>query len=151
MDLITKNRIVGYKKNYNLKKSLFIMKCFIVFLLMGTLQGFANVSYSQSMKFSMDLKNSTIEEVLSFIEQKSSFYFTYNVEQINSSRRVSVSVKDKTVTEILDQLFAKENIGYSINDTHIVLFKKQVNISRPNQNGKRISGIVKDNNGEPVI
>lgn len=151
MDLITKKRIVGYKKNYNLKKSLFIMKCFIVFLLMGTLQGFANVSYSQSMKFSMDLKNSTIEEVLSFIEQKSSFYFTYNVEQINSSRRVSVSVKDKTVTEILDQLFAKENIGYSINDTHIVLFKKQVNTSQPNQNGKRISGIVKDNKGEPVI
>jgi len=151
MDLITKKRIVAYKKNYNLKKSLFIMKCLIVFLLLGTLQGFANVSYSQSMKFSMDLKNSTIEEVLSFIEQKSSFYFTYNVEQINSSRRVSVSVKDKTVTEILDQLFAKENIGYSINDTHIVLFKKQVNTSQPNQNGKRISGIVKDNKGEPVI
>ena len=57
--------------------------------------------------------------------------------------------KDKTVPEVLDELFAKENIHYVINDKHIALYKgneRQVAL----QAKKDIKGVVTDKNGEPI-
>ena len=99
------------------------MRCVILFILLGTLQSFANLSYSQSVKLSLNMENTTVQEVLTTIEQKSGFYFTYNLEQVKVTRKVTVNFKDKTVPEVLDELFAKENIHYVINDKHIALYK----------------------------
>ena len=57
------------------------------------------------------------------MNKKSGFYFTYNLEQVKVTRKVTVNFKDKTVPEVLDELFAKENIHYVINDKHIALYK----------------------------
>lgn len=127
------------------------MRCILFFLLLGTIQITASVTYSQSTKLSMSLENVPIQEVLSIIEQKSSFYFTYNVNQINTQRKVSIIVKEKTVAEILNQLFEKDGIRYQINDTHIVLYK--TDDAGINQNGDviRVTGTVIDQNGEIIV
>ena len=125
------------------------MRCVILFILLGTLQSFANLSYSQSVKLSLNMENTTVQEVLTTIEQKSGFYFTYNLEQVKVTRKVTVNFKDKTVPEVLDELFAKENIHYVINDKHIALYKgneRQVAL----QAKKDIKGVVTDKNGEPI-
>lgn len=125
------------------------MRGVILFILLGTLQSFANLSYSQSVKLSLNMENTTVQEVLATIEQKSGFYFTYNLEQVKVTRKVSVNFKDKTVPEVLDELFAKENIHYVINDKHIALYKgneRQVVL----QTKKEIKGVVTDKNGEPI-
>lgn len=151
MNFIKKNRSCGWSKSPWLRKSLFIMRCILLFLLVGTLQITANVTYSQSVKLSLEVKNATLQEVLSVIEQKSAFYFTYNLKQIHADRRVSVKVKDEPVTRILDELFAGENIRYVIDDKHIVLYKAdEKNIPRSVQQTKTITGIVTDANGEPI-
>ena len=83
------------------------------------------------------------------MNKKSGFYFTYNLEQVKVTRKVTVNFKDKTVPEVLDELFAKENIHYVINDKHIALYKgndKQVVL----QAKKDIKGVVTDKNGEPI-
>ena len=72
------------------------------------------------------------------MNKKSGFYFTYNLEQVKVTR-----------PEVLDELFAKENIHYVINDKHIALYKgndKQVVL----QAKKDIKGVVTDKNGEPI-
>lgn len=125
------------------------MRCVILFILLGTLQSFANLSYSQSVKLSLNMENTTIQEVLATIEQKSGFYFTYNLEQVKVTRKVTVNFKDKTIPEVLNELFAKENIHYVINDKHIALYKgneRQVTL----QTKKNIKGVVTDKNGEPI-
>lgn len=149
MDYIMKNAPCGVHKSSWLRKSLNIMKCVIVFLLLGTLQSFASLSYSQSVKLSLNMENATIQEVLSTIEQRSGFYFTYNLAQIKATRKVSVDFKDKTVAEVLDELFSKENIHYVISDKHIALYKgneKQIVLQ-----SKAITGVVTDKNGEPIL
>lgn len=83
------------------------------------------------------------------MNKKSGFYFTYNLEQVKVTRKVTVNFKDKTVPEVLDELFAKENIHYVINDKHIALYKgneRQVAL----QAKKDIKGVVTDKNGEPI-
>ncbi|MDR2919549.1 MAG: TonB-dependent receptor [Tannerella sp.] len=128
------------------------MRCLILFIVLGTLQSVANISYSQTVRLSLEMENTTVQEVLSIIEQKSSFYFTYNSKQINAARKVSIHVKDCFVTDVLDDLFAGGDIGYTINDKHIVLYKKdQTEKSAVSQQSKRITGVVTDANGEPII
>ena len=149
MHYIMKNTPCGVYKSSWLRKSLNIMRCVILFILLGTLQSFANLSYSQSVKLSLNMENTTVQEVLTTIEQKSGFYFTYNLEQVKVTRKVTVNFKDKTVPEVLDELFAKENIHYVINDKHIALYKgneRQVAL----QAKKDITGVVTDKNGEPI-
>ena len=144
MYYIMKNTPCGVYKSSWLRKSLNIMRCVILFILLGTLQSFANLSYSQSVKLSLNMENTTIQEVLATIEQKSGFYFTYNLEQVKVTRKVTVNFKDKTIPEVLNELFAKENIHYVINDKHIALYKgneRQVTL----QTKKNIKGVVTEN------
>lgn len=154
MKFIMKSMPCDIEKSSWLRKSLFIMRCILLFLLLGTMEIAASVAYSQSVKLSLNLENTSVQEVLSIIEQKSAFYFTYNVNQINTQRKVSIAVKNKTVTEILNQLFEKEGIKYQINDKHIVLYKADDTgkLFVANQHkGITISGVVRDSNGDPII
>lgn len=155
MNLIKRKRQILAGFDLFLPKSLLIMKCFVLILFIGTLQSFVTVNYAQTVRISLDMKNTPVKEILSAIEEKSEFYFTYNLNQVNVNRTASVSVKDKDVTEILSALFAKENINYKINDRHIVLYK----LDKKNGHGvpglpqttKKVSGVVMDESGVPVI
>lgn len=129
------------------------MRCLLLFVLFGTLPVFAEITYSQSARFSLDMENVTVQEVLSAIEQKSLYYFTYNMEQIDVHRKVSVNVNDKSITDVLAQLFSGENIKYDIDDKHIVLYKgssRNIALIKAQQM-RKITGTVKDDRGEPII
>ena len=152
MKFTMKNRSRGTDILRCPKKCLFIMRCMIFFLILGTLQSLASTSYSQSVRLSLKIENATVQEVLSNIEQESSFYFTYNSRQINANRKVSIKVKNRLITDILDDLFKGEDVNYTINDKHIVLFKEhQTGIASVQQQSNKITGVVTDPNGEPII
>ena len=57
MHYIMKNTPCGVYKSSWLRKSLNIMRCVILFILLGTLQSFANLSYSQSVKLSLNMED----------------------------------------------------------------------------------------------
>lgn len=129
------------------------MRCLLLFIFFGTLPMFAEITYSQSARFSLDMENTTVQEVLSVIEQKSLYYFTYNTEQINVNRKVSVKIDDKSITDVLNLLFKDENVKYDINDKHIVLYKgsnKNATLLKTQQ-ARKVAGTVKDQSGEPII
>lgn len=130
------------------------MRCILFFFLLGTLHSVANTAYSQSTKLSLHMNNVTVQEVLLEIERNSSFYFSYNTNQINATRKVSVDLEDKEVTDILDKLFSDKKIEYIIDDKHIILSKADGQSNLPQilqQEKKTITGTVTDEHGEPII
>lgn len=139
----------------NLKKLKIMAYLALMLLLVVPQSGLAQENDSHKMRISLDMKNATVKDVLSAIESKSKYYFTYNLNSVNVNRKTSIQVKDKEVTEILSILFAGENVKYKVNDKHIVLFlsEKQENNSRPakNSSARKITGKVKDEQGEPII
>jgi TonB-linked SusC/RagA family outer membrane protein len=154
MNLLMKDMLCA-EGAHRLRKSLLIMSAIGVFLLLGTIHSFADVTYSQSVKISLDMEKSTVHKILTAIEKKSSFYFTYNSKQINDQRKASIHAENLLVTEILDELFTGEGINYTINDKHIVLYKEAktlpVTQAASRQQSRRITGVVYDSTGEPVI
>ena len=97
------------------------------------------------------MENTTVHDVINAIEKKGEFYFTYNLNQINVNRKVSIKVENKTINQILDQLFSKSGIDYKIENRHIVLYKQAASEVEAVKQQKSINGIVADEQGEPII
>lgn len=70
MDNIMKCTPLGEQKSLWLRKTLLIMKFFVLFLLLGTIPCWAGVAYSQNVKMSLDMENTTVHDVINAIEKK---------------------------------------------------------------------------------
>jgi len=103
-------------------KWLLVMKL-TVFILLVTLVHVSASVYSQQTKLSVSLKEVSVKEVLKSIEEQSSFFFLYKNENIDVSRIVTVDIKDKSVENILDEIFKGTTITYEIVNRQIVLME----------------------------
>jgi len=128
-----------------------LLLCLIVFQLQ------AEDVYSQKTNISLEMKNTTIEKVLQTIEEKSDYHFLYNTKLVNVDRKVSVRVKDAAIADVLDKLFASEDVEYQVEGNQIILSPKEKvaelvsGVEFAQQQQKTITGKVTDTNGEPII
>ncbi len=117
-------------------------------------------SYSQSVKFNLNMKEVSIRDVFQKIEEQSEFIILFNEKSLNVDRKVNVTVKDGTVDQILDQIFEGKKDAYQIFDRQILISKINEISKIPLSNGqnmevqqlqtKRLTGTVFDNEGLPV-
>ncbi len=136
-----------------LTKLIRIMKLTLFLLFFTVAQVLAVSSYSQVTKLSLNLKNTTVKDVLLEIEENSEFYFLYSNKLIDVERRVDVKIDNKRVENILDEIFEGEPVVYSINDRQIILSPEDMvvnNAAGISQQSKKLSGTVKSEDGEPL-
>ncbi|MFV0593926.1 MAG: TonB-dependent receptor [Draconibacterium sp.] len=127
------------------------MKPTIFLLLISVASIFASNSYSQSTMLNLNMKNSTVKEVLLNIEEQSEFYFMYSEKFVDVNRKVSIEVSNKKIEEVLDKLFYGTDIGFKVKDHFILLTTPKVSIEAlVEQDQKRVSGKVTSENGEPL-
>ena len=138
------------------KSKLFrMMKITVIVFLVLISQAFAIDSYSQRTRLSLDLNDVTVREVLNQIEDQSEFYFMYETNTVDVNRRVSIDVKNRLVTDILDELFEGTDIAYRINNRQIALTAEEAantldNVKTVSDQQNSLSGTVTGSKGEPV-
>ncbi|MDR1601196.1 MAG: TonB-dependent receptor [Tannerella sp.] len=102
-----------------------------------------------SAHISLSIKNKPVREVIKDIEKTSDYRFFYNDDLPGLDANVSIHIQEGTITAVMNRLAQQANIAYSIIDSNqIVLSAKAVS---PQQAGRRITGVVSDEHGEPVI
>ena len=137
------------------KKLIKIMKCCLIFILVGMGACFATESYSQRTFFSVEYENQTIKEIIRDIEQNSEYIFFYLDNSVDLNRKVTIKVEHEGIEKILDELFAGTNTRYYITDRQIIISSKktlkeplpafiEVEVEQP---GIPISGTVNDESG----
>ena len=114
----------------------------------GLLSSFGK-SYSQNTRLSVEFKNSSIENVLNYIENRTEYSFMYDNQKIDVSREVNINVKDQTIDSILSQLF-EDGVNYQMIGRHIIITPKEEQSGTTNQQQKSISGKVTDSSGTPL-
>lgn len=119
-----------------------------LFIFAGT--AFATESYSQVMKVTIMADNISAGKVINEIEKQTDYLFVYNVNEVNLKRTVKVNAKKKPVAEVLNKVFAGTDIYYAMEGKNIMLMSKRKKEDITQQENK-ITGIVKDANGEPII
>lgn len=97
------------------------MKISVFLFLACIISMYAGNSYSQATRLSLDLRETTVGEVLTNIENQSEFYFLYSNKLIDVNRKVSLRVKSKPVSNILDHLFVDTDVRYVVFDRQIIL------------------------------
>ncbi len=135
---------------FRLKKTVRIMKTSVFLLFVSILSVSAENSYSQNTRLSMEMKEATVEEVLSSIENQSEFYFLYSNKLVDVNRKVSFRVKNNRISTILDHLFADTDIGYVVQGRQIILSPNDMLTGQDPlspQQGPEISGRVTDQEG----
>lgn len=133
------------------------MKLAVYLFIISLFQVQAN-SYAQNTKITLHLENVSVEKVLREIESNTQFKFLYNVNEIEYAKKVSINVKNKRISKILEELFLKTPITYEV-------FKKQIILKRSLSKGdganppkntdandyqQMVSGSVKDIDGNPL-
>ena len=131
------------------RKKLIIMRNAVIIVFISAFQVFATGSYSQTTLLSLNLKDATIKEVLTEIENQSEFYFLYNSELIDVTRKVEIESKNAKVNEILTNVFDNGNVDFLIKGRYIVLTPDNGDVKLFAQQ-KIVTGTVTDTKNEPL-
>lgn len=124
------------------------MRATLIIFLICIGQTLAVNGYAQNKRLTLNMANVTIKSVLANIEDQSEFFFMYEAGNVNVEKTVTISATDKTVPEILNDLFANTDIIYKINNRQIALTTES--LSSAVQQQKSISGKVTDSSGSSL-
>ena len=144
--LIRKRRSKSFK--IDLKMKLTLLLFFTAFLNL-----WANDSYSQKTKITIDVENASIDKIIDEIESSTEFRFVYNVKDVNLDRKVSVRVKKEKIEKLLDKIFSGTLTSYKVRGKQIILIKKQAKEpghSYSNRLQQTVSGKVTNAAGLPL-
>lgn len=107
-------------------------------------------AYSQDI--SLKINNVTVKEAMERVKKDTGYSFVFSSKDVNTNQRVSVSVSDATIEDVIKQILkGQQGLDYEIQGKKIVLRKAQPASSNRNQEKKAVSGKVVDANGDPVI
>jgi TonB-linked SusC/RagA family outer membrane protein len=129
------------------KKMFLVMRNSLFIILISAIQSLAVTGYAQNTRLTLDMKNSSVKEVLQRIEQQSEFYFLYNSELIDVQRKIDISVNNERIDEILNKVFSNGKVDILVRDRHIVLTAAGESAS---QQSRKISGKVIDSSGSAL-
>lgn len=105
--------------------------------------------FAQDKQVTIDLKNVSLKEVFSAIEKQTAYRFSYRNVVIDTTKDISISKTNATVSAILNEVLTEKNLEYNI-----VSSKSIVISDKPKDTGiarKKISGVIKDDNGNPIV
>ncbi len=112
-------------------------------------------AFDQRFDVEFSLNNTTLKTVVNSLKKQTDIVFSYDTS-LESLRvnNVSVKAENEKIEAILEQAFRGTGIKYKIEDRIVMLYSGKEPSAKANathQSTKKISGIVKDPMGVPVI
>ena len=105
------------KNHLNKKKHNIILLLFFIFFIPTTVISQPNLQ----KKISISATNKPLSDILLEISEQADINFSYSNEQINTSQRITLVARNKSVKEIFTLLFTDINIEYFVVEKQIIL------------------------------
>ncbi|HKJ41173.1 MAG TPA: secretin and TonB N-terminal domain-containing protein, partial [Sunxiuqinia sp.] len=126
------------------------MKVF-TFLMLAIVMHVSASSYSQTTRLTLNMKDASIKDVLSQIEEQTEYRFLYSDSKINVENKVNIDVSQRTIEDILNEVFAGTGVHYKVIDRQILLSKDlNSDLNQVSQQEVKVSGKVVDTSGAPL-
>lgn len=106
----------------------------------------------QKNTLDLDYDKANIIDVIKAIEQKTSYRFFYQREQLNVNKKVSIHSKNNSIQEVLPLLFPDGTIDFEIKSDGLIVLtpKAKSTKEKTNKQQRKISGVVTDESGSPL-
>ncbi|MCJ7759491.1 MAG: TonB-dependent receptor [Gillisia sp.] len=127
-----------------------IMRVFLLLITIGLSSAFVNNSKAQT-KIDINENDISLEDLFKEIQSKSKFIFFYKDDVLNY--KVSLHLKNATVSKILDSAFVHTNLTYKIDQRQVVIKENLDPISNKSdvKVQKTVKGTVMDIDGVPLV
>ena len=132
-------------------KLLKLMKLTLFVLCLSVFSVMASESYSQATKLSLEMRDASLKNVLTQIEEQSEFHFFYSEDVIDAERKVSVDFRILIWRKILNEIFQGTGVEYKIVGRQVALYKGEVSndyLTAIQQ--QQVSGQVTGTEGTPI-
>lgn len=125
-----------------------LFKQFIIFFFCVNVGIVKASSDTRTVRLNIQVENGTMWQVFKSIENQSGLIFVYKVNEVNLNEKVSVTLADKPLDEVLKYIFTDKALGYRITDRHIILFRRE---DVAQQKSEKVTGTITDTRGDPLI
>lgn len=107
--------------------------------------GMSMASFAQNQQFSGSFKDAKLQSVLTSIQNKSKVRFIYNSQLLSKTNRVTATASNETVSSFLNRILKPNGLE--------VVWSNGVGVIKRSSKNEplRVSGIVKDGYGEPLV
>lgn len=133
------------KWSKRLQKTLLIMKLAIFILLFTVFQVSAGTTLGQSISLSMN--NADIKNVLKTIERDGNFRFLFNSDLKDIKKKVTVSVTNQSIVEVLNTIFSETNLTYKLLNNNLVVV---LSTNAAENKAIKVTGRITGENGEAL-
>lgn len=104
--------------NRLLTKTLLVMKLTVFFLTVALM----NVSAAAlSQNVDLSVKNVPLKQVFTLLQEKTGFSFLYGAQTLKEAQTVTIQVKDRPLTEVLDEIMKAQRLTYVIRSKTIIV------------------------------
>ena len=144
-----------------LTKCLIMVKVVWIIVMASVFQVSAgtNLTYSQSVKMNLSLKNADLEQVIWTMKKQSEFNFFYSNDEVRAIKGLDIEMKDVTAENVLDKCLLGTGLTYEIVHKAIIIKKEELKepsrlngspvLSKAEQK-KEITGTIRDDKGQPI-
>ena len=121
-------------------------------MLLLQMNGYAHKNYQSGKELiSIEIREKALIDAIRQIEGQTKFTFAYETSLIKEvTQNISVIVKKRPITEILNQLAEQSGLQYQLDGQVITIYRQQVQDQEPEGEKKTISGKVTDSSGFPL-
>ncbi|MDD3079255.1 MAG: TonB-dependent receptor [Paludibacter sp.] len=107
---------------------------------------------TSAQKVTLSFQNETFEKVLNSIKQQTGLSLVFSEQLVDLNRKISIDVNSIQLEDALKQLLLGTNLGYEIKNNKLYFVeKKSDKLKKASAKLKKISGLVTDEKGEPII
>ncbi|GAO44203.1 putative TonB-dependent receptor [Flavihumibacter petaseus NBRC 106054] len=101
-------------------------------------------------KITLGFDNADILTVFNRISEKTRLKFTYNNDDLDRSKKVTLDKKERTVSELLSQVGLQSGLDFRVDKDNILVKPVAVKTSESVAGGESIRGTVRTTNGDPL-
>ena len=130
-----------------------IMRVSLFMLFVCIFQLMATNTEAQNAIMKLETNVISIGQLINQIEKQTDYLVVFRTREVDTERTIRIQEKSGKVISYLKDAFEGTDISYEFTNKYILLSKKNHSdaVNDNQQLNRKITGTVKDNNGEPVI
>ena len=101
-----------------------------------------------SQNITLKMSNITVKQAMDELKSRSGYSFVFSSADVDTGKKISVSSENQSINAVIEQILRGQGLTYEIQGKNIIL-KKDILTSVDKKT--KITGIVKDQYGEPII
>ena len=126
------------------KQKGFLLLLWVIMLSVLPLSTFAQEKLNK--RVSVNVKQASVESVLSSVKKQTGLSFVYNAEQAKSWPKIDLKETNRPASEVLDKIVGLIGCSYEMKNDIVTIYKQRLS-----GNERTVRGYVRDENGEELI